>query len=139
MNRNIIYVLLATVTSTIGFISKGTGLILILAMILFFAFYHTGKWRLLAFLPLVFSFRKFWVETIYRCTKLYPNSHYGQPNTHYLMMGLNNTPIPDNLSGDDKYRWVVGAYSSADQRFTWDMFLDKKMPKKKWKKSTYLS
>lgn len=71
--------------------------------------------------------------------KLYPNSHYGQPNTHYLMMGLNNTPIPDNLSGDDKYRWVVGAYSSADQRFTWDMFLDKKCLKKKWKKSTYLS
>ncbi len=131
VNRNIIYVLLATATSTIGFISKGTGLILILAMILFFAFYHTGKWRLLAFLPLVFLvLGNFGWKQFIDVQKLYPNSHYGQPNTHYLMMGLNNTPIPDNLSGDDKYRWVVGAYSSADQRFTWDMFLDKKMPKK---------
>ena len=43
VNRNIIYVLLATATSTIGFISKGTGLILILAMILFFAFIILGN------------------------------------------------------------------------------------------------
>ena len=50
-------------------------------------------------------------------------------------MGLNNTPIPDNLSGDDKYRWVVGAYSSADQRFTWDMFLDKKCLKRSGRKA----
>ncbi len=37
---------------------------------------------------------------------LYPDSNYGQPNMNYLMMGINNAPIPEGL--DQRIKIYMG-------------------------------
>jgi 4-amino-4-deoxy-L-arabinose transferase-like glycosyltransferase len=125
-------IFLTMIFCAIGYISKGTVLVLIIALALFLLLKSTGRQRTIAVLPFVVllcvSF--FWNQFIHS-QQLFPDTNYGQPNTHYIMMGLNGTPIPDDLSKKDTYRWSVGTYSSADQKFTWDMFLTKRLPKDK--------
>ncbi|WP_086313937.1 hypothetical protein A5821_001486 [Enterococcus sp. 7F3_DIV0205] len=127
-----IYITLASIFCVVGFISKGTMLILVIALSLFLVLYNKGSRRLIGLMPFLFLFfgNFLWSQFI-NSQNLFPDNNYGQPNTHYIMMGLNNTPIPKELSGKDKYTWSVGAYSSEDQRFTWDMFLDERISKKK--------
>jgi hypothetical protein len=130
-----VVILLTMIFCAIGYISKGTVLVLIIALALFLLLKNTGKRRAIGVLPflvlLVSSF--FWNQFIHS-QQLFPDNNYGQPNTHYIMMGLNGTPIPEDLSKKDTYRWSVGTYSSADQKFTWNMFLTERLPKDKIQK-----
>ncbi|MDV4828267.1 glycosyltransferase family 39 protein [Enterococcus faecium] len=117
---------------TIGFISKGTVLILVIAIALFLTIIHKKQWKLLGLSPFLFLFvgNIGWQQFI-NSQHLYPDSNYGQPNTHYLMMGIHNTPIPKDLTSYEKSRWIVGAYSTDEQQFTWNLFLEKKESKSK--------
>ncbi|WP_426288690.1 ArnT family glycosyltransferase [Enterococcus durans] len=115
---------------TVGFISKGTVLILVIAIALFLAIINRKQWKLLGLLPFLFLFvGNFGWKQFINSQHLYPDSNYGQPNTHYLMMGINNAPIPEGLTTYEKSTWVVGAYSTAEQQFTWHLFLENKEPK----------
>ncbi|MFV0560504.1 MAG: glycosyltransferase family 39 protein [Enterococcus sp.] len=128
--------LLALTFCTLGFISKGTLLILILAIAVFLFLTNTKWKKLLALLPFVFLClgNLGWAHFI-NSQNLYPDNNYGQPNTHYLMMGINHTPIPNDLSQEEKARWTVGTYSSDEQGFTWKLFLEEKKPKEEVKKA----
>ncbi|WP_227644956.1 hypothetical protein [Enterococcus durans] len=111
-------------------ISKGTVLILVIAIALFLAIINRKQWKLLGLLPFLFLFvGNFGWKQFINSQHLYPDSNYGQPNTHYLMMGINNAPIPEGLTTYEKSTWVVGAYSTAEQQFTWHLFLENKEPK----------
>ncbi|NBA61697.1 glycosyltransferase family 39 protein [Enterococcus mundtii] len=115
---------------TIGFISKGTVLILVIAIGLFLVISNKKQWKLLGLLPFLFLFiGNFGWKQIINSQSLYPDSNYGQPNTHYLMMGIHNAAIPEGLTAYEKSRWVVGAYSTDEQKFTWKLFLEKKESK----------
>lgn len=131
MGIKLLFLSLALVACTIGFISKGTVLILVIAIALFLGIVNQKQWKLLCLFPFIFLFLgNFGWKQVINSQELFPDTNYGQPNTHYLMMGLNSTPIPDDLPEDQHYRWMVGAYSSSDQEFTWSMFLKEKLPKK---------
>ncbi|MBO0422102.1 hypothetical protein BCR22_13785 [Enterococcus plantarum] len=127
-----LYIILTSIFCVLGFISKGTVLILVIALSLFLLLYNNGKRRVIGLVPFIFLFfgHFLWGQFI-DSQNLFPDKNYGQPNTHYIMMGLHNTPIPDDLPNENKAKWTVGAYDSSEQRFTWDMFLDKKMSKEK--------
>lgn len=121
----------SSVSALFAFLSKGTSLILIIAMVVFLFFHHSGKAKLLSLVPLcVFILGNFgWKQTI-NVANIYPDTGYGQPNTHYVMMGMSQTPIPSNLGKDAKQQWMVGIYSSADQAYSWNLFYNQRLPKK---------
>ncbi|WP_429972030.1 ArnT family glycosyltransferase [Enterococcus sp. DIV2359] len=122
--------ILALLFCTIGFISKGTVLILVIAIALFLVIINKRKWKLLGLLPFLFLFLgNFGWKQFINTQNLYPDSNYGQPNTHYLMMGIHNAPIPDKLTANEKSRWAIGIYSTDEQQFTWKLFLEKKESK----------
>lgn len=125
-----LYIILTSIFCVIGFISKGTMLILVIALSVFLLLYNKVNRRLIGTIPFLFLFcgNFLWGQFI-DSQNLFPDKNYGQPNTHYIMMGLHNAPIPDDLPDENKAKWIVGAYSSEEQRFTWDLFLEKKLPK----------
>ncbi|EPH99254.1 hypothetical protein D920_01397 [Enterococcus faecalis 13-SD-W-01] len=126
----ILNLVFALLFCTIGFISKGTVLILVIAIALFLAIINKKQWKLLGLFPFLFLFiGNFGWKQVINSQNLYPDSNYGQPNTHYLMMGIHNTPIPEGLTSYERARWVVGAYSTDEQQFTWNLFLEQKEPK----------
>ncbi|MBO1300611.1 hypothetical protein JZO68_11500, partial [Enterococcus sp. DIV1271a] len=108
----------------------GTVLILVIAIALFLVIINKRKWKLLGLLPFLFLFLgNFGWKQFINTQNLYPDSNYGQPNTHYLMMGIHNAPIPDKLTANEKSRWAIGIYSTDEQQFTWKLFLEKKESK----------
>lgn len=127
----ILWLFFSSANALLAFLSKGTSLILIIAMVVFLFLHHSGKAKLLCLVPLcVFILGNFgWKQTI-NAANIYPDTGYGQPNTHYVMMGMSQTPIPSNLSKAAKQQWMVGIYSSADQAYSWDLFYNKRLPKK---------
>lgn len=114
----------------IGYISKGTVLIVALALSVGFFFLFTGFKKIICCLPLIFLLAgNFGWNQIIQAQNIFPDNNYGQPNTHYLMMGLSRTENMNEINAENIYSWIPGAYSTEDQQFTWKMFLDKKMTK----------
>lgn len=126
-----IYLILTSFFAAVGFLSKGTVLIFVIAISCYLFFSEKKIRKFLSMFPLLFLFliNLGWNEFIQQ-ERIFQDGNYGQPNTHYIMMGLNNTPIPEKLSSQQKYGWIVGAYNSDDQAFSWDLFLKQKLPKK---------
>lgn len=114
----------------LGFLSKGTTLIVILAVFLSLGAMLRGRHRGMALIPLVmFVLVVSGWNGLVRSEGIFPDANFGQPNTHYLMMGMSATPIPSHLSLQEQYEYTVGAYSLRDQKYTWKLFLTEKLPK----------
>lgn len=129
--HSLVYFLCSCIFASIGFISKGTVLILIIALSTYVFFAEKKLNKVLVLLPFLtmFIFNIGWNKFIQQ-EQIFKDNNYGQPNTHYVMMGLSNTPIPDTLSLQQKYEWIVGVYNSKDQAYSWKLFLDERLPKK---------
>ncbi|MDT2641340.1 hypothetical protein P7D52_00745 [Enterococcus dongliensis] len=133
--QSLVYLLFTCIFASLGFLSKGTLLIFIIALSVYL-FFTEQKWKKLFILfPFVAVgiFNIGWNRFIQQ-EQIYKDNNYGQPNTHYIMMGLSNTPIPNNLSLQQKYEWAVGTYNSKDQSYSWKLFLDQRLPKKEIQK-----
>lgn len=121
---------LGSIMAFLAFLSKGTSLILIIAISLFLLLHRSSFKRLLFVIPiLIFVLGNFGWKSFVNYTNIYPDNGYGQPNTHYIMMGLSFTPIPKNLSAKDAQKWEVGIYASGDQAYSWNLFYNKRLPK----------
>lgn len=114
----------------LGFLAKGTGIIIILALAAYLFIMNRSKQRLLAVIPLMLFllFNRGWHQLI-NTSQIFPDTHYGQPNTHYLMMGTHGAKLPQQLSPDEKAHWLVGTYNSEDQHYTTRLFLDEGLSK----------
>lgn len=132
---SITYLIMTCIFTSIGFISKGTLLILIIALCSYLVFSEIKYRKFFALIPIFFmlTFNFGWNKFIQN-QQIFRDNNYGQPNTHYLMMGLSNTPIPNNLSQQQKHEWIVGTYNSNDQNYSWDLFLKQRLPKKEIQK-----
>ncbi|WP_164509929.1 glycosyltransferase family 39 protein [Lacticaseibacillus porcinae] len=119
------------VFAVIGFIGKGTMLIYIIALSLYLALTTHGKTRLLSIVPMVFLVvgNLGWHAAI-NSSGVYSDSNFGQPNTHYVMMGIDNTPIPKRLDPQQKQLWSVGIYEKSEQDYSWHLLYDKQLSKK---------
>lgn len=128
---NLIYIVLTCIFAALGFISKGTVLIFIIALSVFLFFYGRKWYKFLSLLPflIMIMFNFGWNKFIQH-ENIFPDDNYGQPNTHYIMMGLSHTPIPDSLNHQQKSAWSVGVYDSDDQAYSWNLFLKQRLPKK---------
>lgn len=130
-SRSFCYLFLSLILVSIGYLSKGTVLIVALALSVGFFFIFTGFKKLICFLPLLFLLvGNFGWNHFIQSQHIFPDNNYGQPNTHYLMMGLSGTGDIKSLSSENIYTWIPGAYSGADQELTWKLFLDRKISKK---------
>lgn len=114
----------------LAYLSKGTGLIYVIGLAVYLCASQKGLRRLLVFVPLLTLGlgNVAWHQAI-NATGIYPDHNYGQPNTHYVMMGLSHTPVPSGLSVRDQLRWPVGIFESADQQYSWRLFYDQKLSK----------
>ncbi|MGM0212942.1 hypothetical protein [Enterococcus sp. AZ109] len=123
---NWIYLSLTLISLTLGYIGKGTVLIVILAFFVTFWISFSGRLKIISFLPIVFLILGIfgWKQIIIN-QNIFPDSNFGQPNTHYLMMGLSNAKKGES----NPYSWAPGVYNSDDQAFTWKLFLEEKKPK----------
>lgn len=121
-----LYLIFVSATLTVGYIGKGTFLIVILAFFLAFFIVFKGWAKLISLLPILFfvlgslGWKQFVVNQ-----QIFPDDNFGQPNTHYIMMGLSNSKRGDASF----YTWVPGVYNSDDQAFTWQMYLEEKKSK----------
>jgi len=129
--KQLMYLILLSVIASIGFLTKGTVLIIIIAIAVFLFLVMKKYKKLYFFIPfLIFLLvNSAWNQGIQN-QHLFPDNNYGQPNTHYLMMGVGGADIPDNLSSEEKSLWTIGMYDSEDQQFTWDLFLNENISTK---------
>ncbi|WP_390409635.1 ArnT family glycosyltransferase [Lacticaseibacillus jixiensis] len=120
----------ACVFATLGFLSKGTGLIMILALSVYLLLANKRQWRLLFVLPFIaLGVGNFaWHQGI-NASGVYPDTGYGQPNTHYLMMGLSHTPVPSGMKVREQLSWPVGIYAAADQQYSWGLLYKQRLSK----------
>lgn len=121
---------LISLSSFFAFLSKGTSLVLIIALSIFIFVYNQRIKKLTGFIPiLVLLLGNFgWTQAI-NYSGVYVDTNYGQPNTHYVMMGLSNTPIPDILSAREAANWSVGIYAAKDQDYSWNLFYNRHLSK----------
>lgn len=126
--RKGLYLALTAFFAMIGFISKGTLLILIIALVLFVCLKESRYHKLYAVLPVLFlAAGNFGWQLFIDSQAIYPDNNYGQPNTHYIMMGLSGA---DRLNETNQSALSVGVYNGSDQDYSWDLFLKQKLPKK---------
>lgn len=123
------------VLATLSFLSKGTGLILVIALAVYLVITEKGFRRLLFVTPVIaLGVGNFCFHQAVNATGVYPDSGYGQPNTHYLMMGLSNTPQPAGLSIREKLHWSVGIYETEDQQYSWRLLYHNRLSKSQTEK-----
>lgn len=130
LRSQIIWLILMSMAAMIAYLSKGQSLIVIIALMVFLLMTQSRKRILFAFIPIIVLLvgNLAWRAGVDQ-VGIYPDQGYGQPNTHYIMMGMSNTPIPDdrrNAKGD----WQVGIFSAADQSYSWKLFYQARLSKK---------
>lgn len=126
----VVWLVLASVTGVLAYLSKGTSLIVIVAVVVYLIVTQRRAKLSFVLIPILLFIvgNSAWRSGV-GMTGIYPDQGYGQPNTHYIMMGMSNTPVPnDQRSANGK--WQVGIFSSADQAYSWKLFYDERLSKK---------
>lgn len=127
-----IYLIFLSIILTIGYIGKGTFLIVILAFFLTLFIVFEREAKLISLLPfLFFLLGSFGWKQFIISQEIFPDDNFGQPNTHYIMMGFSNSKRADT----SLHTWAPGVYNSDDQAFTWQMYLEEKETKKEISKT----
>lgn len=125
-----VWAFLVSLASLLAFFSKGTSLIIIIALCLFMFISNRKTNKLVSALPILVLIlgNVGWAYAINHVGVM-SDSNYGQPNAHYIMMGLSNSPIPADLSTQQAAEWSVGTYSAKDQQYSWNLFFKQRLPK----------
>lgn len=124
------YLSAASLAVLLAYLGKGTSLILVIALVLYLFVSQVGKKKWLTLIPLlVFVVGNAAWSQVIQSSRIYPDTGYGQPNTHYLMMGLSKTPIPKGLTKNQALAWEAGTYYQPDQAYSWKLFYSERLSK----------
>ncbi|CZR10256.1 Dolichyl-phosphate-mannose-protein mannosyltransferase [Trichococcus flocculiformis] len=128
--KNLIFsILAASVAFSVGFLAKGTTLVLIIAFVLLLVINLKGKKKILATIPIVMllTINTSWNSFI-DSQEIYQVDKIGMPNTHYIFMGLNTWYPEGNTIGQRQY-FLTGAYNDGDLNYSKTLFFDQDLTK----------
>lgn len=128
--KSIVLFILASTFFSIGYLSKGTVLILLIAFCIYLVVYKSGTKKMLVFIPIV-SFlctSLIWNYFINE-TNIYNTDKVGMPNTHYIYMGL-DAGNPEGSTLKERMYILNGAYNETDLNTSKNLFFDQNLSKK---------
>lgn len=126
---DLVGVLFTSALFAVGFLSKGTTLVLIIAFCLELLIFQ-NKWnKMKVFIP-IFSFliiQLSWNMFI-DSQEIYDTDKVGMPNTHYIFMGLNSGQ-PDNSTIKERRYILNGTWNQGDLNTSKGLFFEKNLSK----------
>lgn len=125
------WLILACLLGSLGYLSKGTVLIYMIAIAVFLFIYEARFKKFYAVFPIgilmIFIFA--WNQLIVG-VKVFEDANYGMPNTHYIMMGTSNFDLA-NRDADKNKSLIVGAYNTPDFQYSKKLYYDEQQSKEK--------
>ena len=124
-------ILAASFAFAVGFLAKGTTLVLIIAFVLLLVVNLKGKEKILAIIPILvlLTVNTSWNAFI-DSQEIYQVEKVGMPNTHYLFMGLNGW-YPEGTTLGQRQYLLTGAYNDGDLIYSKTLFFDQNLSKEK--------
>lgn len=127
--RSLIYIILTSILFSLGFLAKGTTLVLIIAFCLelLITLNQWNKLKVVIPLLIFFVIQISWNSFI-NYQNIYDTEKIGMPNTHYIFMGL-NSGHPENSTLKERRYILNGAWNEGDLNISKDLFFEKDLSK----------
>ena len=122
-------ILATSLAFAVGFLAKGTTLVLIIAFVLLLVVNLKGMEKILAIIPIfvLLTVNTSWNAFI-DSQEIYQVEKVGMPNTHYLFMGLNGW-YPEGTTLGQRQYLLTGAYNDGDLIYSKTLFFDQNLSK----------